>query len=284
MTQPDTQNRNLVAVVVPFSNRAVLTPDEQISLDHLLHFLGHYDKYIVAPESLEIDLPGFEVKRFSNRFFGSVAAHNKLMLSSDFYESFSGYKYILNYHLDALVFSDQLAKWCETDLDYIAPPWVSKSKDAGPTGFSRCGNGGLSLRKVESFLRIIHSRGETVNPDAAWGMIRSRTSVKDRLLMQPIKYMLRLKHIDRSWWIRSFYSRNEDRFWSDQARLIDPEFRVCSVEDGLQFGFDEAPAFCFERNGRRLPFGCHGWYKYDRSFWVPYLIKDPAAGTVSRPA
>ena len=94
------------------------------------------------------------------------------------------------------------------------------------------------------------------------------------LLLQPLKYMLRLNHINRSWWIRSFYLRNEDRFWSDQARLIYPDFKVCSVESGLQFGFDEEPAYCFEQNGRKLPFGCHGWYKYDRQFWEPYLLKD----------
>jgi hypothetical protein len=33
-----------------------------------------------------------------------------------------------------------------------------------------------------------------------------------------------------------------------------------------------APRLCFELNGRKLPFGCHAWQRYDRGFWEPYLL------------
>ncbi|RMF90416.1 MAG: hypothetical protein D6736_06765, partial [Nitrospinota bacterium] len=59
-----------VAVVVPLSLQETLTPEEQISLRHLVHFLGRYDKYMVAPQSLAVDYPGFAIKRFPDRFFG----------------------------------------------------------------------------------------------------------------------------------------------------------------------------------------------------------------------
>ena len=83
---------NLVAVVVPVSNRTELTPEERISLRHLNHYLGTYDKYLVAPKSLQINLPGFGIKRFGNRFFGSTAAHTRLILSHLFYEAFIDYQ------------------------------------------------------------------------------------------------------------------------------------------------------------------------------------------------
>lgn len=93
-----------VAVVVPGYHRAQFTSDEEISFRHLEHFLGRYDKFLVVPQSLEIERPGFHVQRFADTYFGSAAANNKLMLSSSFYRTFQNYDYLLIYHLDALVF------------------------------------------------------------------------------------------------------------------------------------------------------------------------------------
>src|SRR5467141_159331 len=93
----------IVAVVIPLSNRQELTPDEKISFRHLVHFLGKYDKFLVVPQSLKVDYPGFAIKRFPNKFFGSPVAHTKLIMSIEFYQSFKDYKYVLLYHLDALV-------------------------------------------------------------------------------------------------------------------------------------------------------------------------------------
>lgn len=145
-----------VAVVVPGYNRSEFTPDEEISFRHLEHFLGKYDKYLVVPESLAIKRSGYEISRFSDSFFGSAIANAKLMLSRQFYERFAEYKYVLIYQLDALVFSDQLLEWCDTDLDYIGAPWLA-SADSPWVGLSRVGNGGFSLRKVRSFLHVIDS-------------------------------------------------------------------------------------------------------------------------------
>ncbi len=44
-----------VAVVVPGYNRAQFTPDEEISFRQLEHFLGAYDKFLIVPQSLEIE-------------------------------------------------------------------------------------------------------------------------------------------------------------------------------------------------------------------------------------
>ncbi len=262
-----------MAIAVPLSNRAELTPDEQISLNHLVRFLGQYDKYVVIPNSLRIHISSFDVKRFPEKFFGSVSAHTRLMLSSVFYDAFSMYKYILVYHPDALVFSDQLRQWCETDMDFIAPPWITRSPEGKPIGFSRCGNGGFSLRKVQSFLRVIRAKEQLVSGDKAWGILCARRPRWHRILLQPVKYWLRLKHIDRCQWVRFLFYRNEDRFWSDKAKLFYPNFQISPVDLSLRFAFDDEPRYCFEKNEHILPFGCHGWNKYDRAFWEPYLIR-----------
>ncbi len=50
-----------VAVVVPGYNRADFTEDEEISFRHVEHYLGRYEKFLVVPQSLVIERPGFHI-------------------------------------------------------------------------------------------------------------------------------------------------------------------------------------------------------------------------------
>jgi hypothetical protein len=266
----------LVAVVVPMHNRKDLTSDEEISLRHLVHFLGRYDKYLVLPESLDLRIPNFRSKLFSDKFFGSVTAHIRLMLSRDFYESFQDYEYILIYHTDALVFSDQLLRWCESKLDYIGPPWLKCPETPWMRG-PKVGNGGFSLRKVSSFLQILDSDKYAVDPDEYWSRNYASAPILRRGINLPKKYLKRLSFFNGikrevAGWSKVSW-RNEDHFWSDRGRHYYPDFRIADFAAALQFGFEAAPRRCFELNGRQLPFGCHAWPKYDRAFWEPYLLK-----------
>ncbi|HSE97776.1 MAG TPA: DUF5672 family protein, partial [Blastocatellia bacterium] len=269
---PANKTKKEVAVVVPLSKRKELFPEEEISFTHLEHYLGGYDKYMVAPESLEVDYPGFGIKRFSDRFFGSVKAHSRLMLSSGFYEEFSDYRYILTYHLDALVFSNQLLEWCKTDLDFIGAPRLANSDR--PTVV---GNGGFALRKVESFLKVLNSSEYAVDPDVYWESFCAGRPAYIHYLNLPRKYLKRLKIFNN---IRRDInlcleadSHFEDIFISENAAKYYPEFRIAPLEVALRFAFDEVPSVCFEMNNYQLPFGCHAWYKSEREFWEPYLLK-----------
>ena len=265
----------LVAVVVPISNRADLTPEEEISFGHLVHYLDKYDKYIVAPKGVRVNFPGFGIKRFDNKFFGSVAAHNKLMLSSTFYRSFDEYKFILNYHLDSLVFSDQLKQWCEMNYDFIGPPWI-KHKDSPNTGFplydGKVGNGGFSLRRVRSFLKVLYSREYFIKPSEYWKYYSSKPW-HIQCLNLPKKYLKRFLFFNNARLELSRYKNNEESFWANRAKHYYPGFNIPSVKTALGFGFETVPRYCFEKNNHKLPFGCHAWQKYDRAFWEPYLLK-----------
>ena len=266
------KTKKQVAVVVPLSNRKELLPEEQISLRHLEHYLGRYDKYMVAPNSLDLHYPGFAFKRFSESYFGSVKAHSRLMLSPAFYEEFSDYKYILTYHLDALVFSDQLLQWCETDFDFVGAPRLANSDRPHVVG-----NGGFALRKVESFLKVLNSKEYAVDPDLYWEQFSAGRPAYFQYLNLPRKYLKRLKifnNIQRD--IKLCLQGNahyEDIFISEKAVKYYPEFKIAPLEVALRFAFDEVPRVCFEMNNYCVPFGCHGWFKSDREFWEPYLIK-----------
>jgi len=267
-----------VAVVVPIFMRKELTPDEQISLRHVLYHLRKYDKYIVAPKSLDVEFPGFEIKRFDNIFFGSAIANTRLMLSSEFYEAFCDYHYILICQLDALVFSDQLLEWCELGFDYIGAPWLNVPGSPW-VDVPRVGNGGFSLRKVQSFLQVIYSDQYTVEPKLYWeNFCRGKPKLVQYLNLHKkyLKYLVRFN--GARWEIAKWHSRkdgraNEDFFWSDEAIRYYFQFKIAPVDIGLRFSFEIDPRHCFELNNRQLPFGCHAWPRYDREFWEPYLLK-----------
>ena len=269
---------NSVAVVVPGYNRAHFTPDEEISFRHLEHFLGRYDKFLVVPQSLGIERPGFHVQRFSDSYFGSAIANAKLMLSPTFYQSFRKYRYILIYQLDALVFSDRLLEWCATDLDYVGAPWL-QCADSPWVGTPRVGNGGFSLRKVSSFLRVLASERYWIDPEVYWQTISSGKPWYARCVHLPRKWFKHIKRFNgvkrevEQWHLRPDGTKNEDHFWSDEAVQYDSHFKVAPFDVGLRFAFEVVPRQCFELNNHNLPFGCHAWPRYDRTFWEPHLLK-----------
>src|SRR5262245_38603993 len=266
-------SRKTVAVVVTLSNREGLTTDEEISLRHLLRYLGHYDKFAVAPEGLTAIPQGFAVKRFDRRFFGSALAHGRMMLSEEFYTAFAEYDYILLHHLDALALSDQLAQWCTKDYDYIGAPWL-QCPDSPWVDRARVGNGGFSLRRVQAFLRVLRSGRASKSFVSYWerNIAKRRRPLRWTVpLANSVKYLTSARsHAQR--WPDCNSRGNEDYFWSDEAKRFDAAFRVAPFEAGLEFAFEASPQLCLELNGGRLPFGCHAWPRYDRHFSEPYLL------------
>jgi len=271
--------------VIPLAARAELLPEEEVSLRQLSHFLGRYDKYLVAPEGLRIERDGFRTVYFKRKFFGSAAAHNKLVIRQDFYRAFANYRYILVYHLDSLVLSDELERWCAAGWDYIGAPWLP-CPDTPWVKEARVGNGGFALMKVASVLDVLHER-YLQHPARFWvdlflahaGVLGWLFNALERLQVR----FDRSRIVDKAVleWRASHdpghYGDNNDFFWSyDAARLL-PTFRVAPVEQGLRFAFEAAPRLCFELNHHRLPFGCHAWAKFDRDFWLPHLVPRESA-------
>ena len=89
------------------SQRAHITPFRSNLAAPSRSFSGKYDKFLLVPESLDFALPGLVMKSMGDRFFGGIEVHIRILFSNEYYHAFSGYEYILTYHIDALVFSDQ---------------------------------------------------------------------------------------------------------------------------------------------------------------------------------
>lgn len=271
-----------VAIVVPASARNELLPEEEISMRHLFRFLGPYDKYLVTPHGVSLQREGFKVLKFPRKFFGSAAAHNRFLMWPGFYRTFRDYEYILIYHLDSLVFSDQIMQWCQAGFDYIGAPWLP-CPDTPWVKEARVGNGGFTLMKVESVLKVLHNRYR-MEPASYWGdmLIRNNARLQplfrflkklqpffpeSRIVNRPLEDLHRTENHD-------FLGLNNDYFWSFRAAEFLPEFKIATVEEGLRFAFEAAPRTCFELARGQIPFGCHAWTKFDRSFWEPHLVQN----------
>jgi hypothetical protein len=264
-----------VAVVIPGSTRAELSPDERVSYRHLTAFLGSYDRFLVVPRGLPLRLDGCTHLEFSPKYFGSMAAYNRLTYLPEFYRTFAEYKYILMYHLDALVFCDDLIRWCDTDMDFIGAPWLP-CPDLPWVKEPGVGNGGFALMKVQTMLRVLENR-YAADPLSYWKDLASRNLSRFMGPFEATSGERSTRHtpVARAWRRIQATETNRvlnDVFWGLHAKKYVPGFQVPEWTTALRFAFEAAPRRCFEMTGRTLPFGCHAWARYDREFWTPYLL------------
>lgn len=260
-----------VVILIP-THRFNLGDEDKISLIHLKKYLNKYDTFFVIPKrnsSKSFTSAGYKVKKVNDNFFGTLRRANEMYLNKEFYEIFKDYDYMLIYQLDALVFSNQLERWLKSGYDFIAAPWFrpvigffSHKKRLPYSG----GNGGFCLRNIQKFIKVL----DIVNKSA----IRTSNNSYIRKLWFLLALISGKSH---KIWLNApatNYPFNEDGFWSYEAPKYLSDFKVAPFSQSLKFSFERSPKKCFKLNQDDLPFGCHAWEKYDKSFWEPYLLSD----------
>lgn len=263
------------AIVVPVY-RTTLTPDEEISLASIRKHLSGYGICFIAPESLDLSLvlkAGESSERFPDDFFKGIAGYNRLLKSSGFYERFTNSDYLLISQLDCLIFSSDLNQWMAMGYDYLAAPWFKGfAKDHRP-GLWRVGNGGLSLRRVKSCLRILEKKIVRGSIYPRWGHYAWKPPLEslESGIYTKISALSGLNLFSQYHTVEDELKKfpyNEDVFWAIEASKFDPTFRVAPAEEALPFAFEVSPRWSLEQTGGRLPFGCHAWARYEREFWL----------------
>lgn len=153
---------NDVGIVIPYYH-INLTKLEQIAFLQCKKILGNYPIIILIPDYLEADHltdKMITLERVPKEWMESVSAYNGMMMNIDFYNRFKRYRYILIYQLDAFVFCDKLQEMCDLGYDYIGAPWLHGLFYY--LNAEKCiwhvGNGGFSLRKVDSFIRFLEGK------------------------------------------------------------------------------------------------------------------------------
>lgn len=260
-----------LAILVPIY-RSFLDPEETVSLESTFRVLGAHHLVIVKPAGLdtsaiEARFPFKGVETFDPAYFTSVQGYNRLLLSTAFYERFLGSDFMLICQLDVFVFRDDLVRWLERGYDYVGAPWMSKTEVsvrihqfkmlASKWLFgvedkvyryetrNRVGNGGFSLRKVETHHRL---------------SIEMKESIGHYLRHQGSHHF------------------HEDIFWSIEPAKKGHLHRTPEVSEALAFSFDINPDRLFRLAGRKLPMAAHGWYKGRHlQFWEPHVAAALAA-------
>jgi len=260
-----------------------LSNEEMISLSSIRKFFRPSDICFISPIGLDISktLNNEEkIERFDLDFFQSIAGYNKMLMSSVFYERFTEFSHILICQLDCLVFSDQIDYWTSLPYSYIAAPWFPYYLDDPTKGVWRVGNGGFSMRNVQAHLRVLKKNvvKGTIYPKYGsnpWKLDASRFEIGEyrrkffiKRITRPLTKVVTVEDELKD------YPYNEDIFWSLEAVKHDPLFKVAPANEALSFAFEMSPRWCFEKNNNKLPFGCHAWARYDRTFWEEILIKN----------
>jgi hypothetical protein len=252
-----------------------MTSDEEISLASIRKYLSGYSICFVAPESLDLSLvkkDGESIERFSNEFFAGIVGYNRLLKSSGFYDRFTQHDYILIAQLDCLILSNKLEEWMAHEWDYLGAPWFKRFSEDHAVGLWRVGNGGLSLRKVSSALKILKQEVAAGSIYPRWGHYAWKPPMESMEpgLYEKVSGLHRINPFARYHSVEEelgHFLYNEDVFWGIEAPKFDPMFRIPSAEEALSFAFEVSPRWSYEHHGRKLPFGCHAWGRYDRAFW-----------------
>lgn len=224
-----------------------------------------YHHVFIAPQSMEFDssfssFGGIEVVRFNDDYFKNIAGYNRLMLAKEFYRAFSDYEYMLIHQSDAYLFKPELDFWLKKGFDYIGAPWIKPGKillidfyhqvlKFAPFIFpaharrryivrNNVGNGGLSLRKISSFIYVLECIPEEI--------------LNTYVMSEERDY-------------------NEDVFWSLEAPMVYQPMNIPKWQESLFFSFETDPAWSYKKVGRQLPFGCHAFAKNKPSFWEQYI-------------
>lgn len=248
---------------------------EWMSFLQLLDVLGHYPISLLTHAQLDLHRYSAELTRrgiafrqenFPQEHFSGIPGYNALLLHADFYNRYSDSEFILVYQLDALVFRDELESWCSRNFDYVGAPWFQMFAPQGELW--GVGNGGFSLRKVRAALHILQVLADwraayLTNPE-----LFTQRFAHDPFLQQILNNLLVYDPARPECW-QSL--NNEDHLWGLLAPKISSSYSLPLPHEAIPFSFECSPASLFEKNGRKLPFGCHAWEKYDPAFWEPFL-------------
>lgn len=272
-----------VAVVVPLHKAFnKLSENEKFSLKSSCNKLSQYPHILFGPKELNWkEYQNFyadaniqvEIKLFKAKYFENIEGYNSLLKSLVFFRNFNKYDYILIFQTDAYILKDELEFWCKKGYDYIGAPWFN-----GGDGYAEekmivgVGNGGFSLRKIRSAIKL-SKRIRYLNLIMKFWRLSHLKNIFP--FFNFIKFFIKdfkIVKFDNIHKLSVHVVVNEDYYWSQIVANIFSDYIVSNVDDAIKFSFEENPSLLFKINGGQLPFGCHGWEKYEPNFWAKYIL------------
>ncbi|HEX7016188.1 MAG TPA: DUF5672 family protein [Cyclobacteriaceae bacterium] len=277
MSNNSQQETSLVITVPVYKER--LSGYEEISINRLIAICPHYPIRFFAPEGLNVSyyinktsaLSDVGVETFDKGYFKDVITYSKLLTRPLFYKRFESYEYLLIYQPDALIFRDDLGFWCSQGYDYIGAPffrnYVTEFEKAQYIGV---GNGGFSLRKISSMLRILHSWKMFYDRDDVKWLKRGK-NWKGRIFYEGVYLLGYLGVYNNTFHLLNGFKGYEDFFWGYFAGPKFSWMKFPDYNEALKFSFEFNCKRLYADNNFQLPTGCHRWWGPDKDFWMPIL-------------
>lgn len=178
---------NQVCIVIPIYKKSFNKQEEQAVKLNLKKLLGIKAVFVgpigIVEDYYRTEFSEVDLVLFPRYYFKGISGYNKLMLYTGFYQMFIEYKYICICQPDALILKEKsdLKRIIDLDYDYIGAAWQNdvkfciwdkrydvnkktavikrKIREIRHKFFKTytlvVGNGGLSLRKVETCKRLL---------------------------------------------------------------------------------------------------------------------------------
>jgi Protein of unknown function (DUF5672) len=261
-------------VLIPV-HKQVPSDLEVVSLRQCGRCLARRALALLAPAGLDLEsyqelLPSARVLLVEAKWMNNVRSYNRMMISPIIYRSFSDHSHILIHEPDAMVLRDELDFWCEQPYDHIGAPWFEGYGNPKPDApLLGVGNFGFSLHRPAVMLRILLER------QRLYGRADLRRDLSRILRAGEADRVIRvIPGVEKAGTLRGasrIYEENCDIFWGQLVPKLVRNFRVAPPEVALNFSWEVVPSRCYTLCNGSLPFGLHGWARYDFGFLKPLL-------------
>jgi hypothetical protein len=243
-----------------------------------LYFIALLNSDKVSAQSY-IDYFKFDFLSFEFAF-STWIEYNALLKNLVLYKKLEDYEYMLIVQTDAYVFSSDLNDFFQ--YDYIGAPWT---KNPIKNIKGRVGNGGFSLRNIKQINSVFLSKKRMIGirslfyinfkHEYKYGKMNRFNGFKRFTLLQI--FSISINTIFQYLFLNSFKNAYkfesiiEDVFYGVLIPANFSNYNVSNISDALRFSFDENPLHQFEMNNRKLPIGCHAFFRYYQLFWKNYI-------------
>lgn len=245
-------------------HRLPFSPEEQIAIERMQRIFKDRLCVFIAPEKLRGPYNQlksrshalFDTHFFSDKHFSSIVSYSRFLLQAELYHHFSEYEYLLICQPDVYVLHDGLDQWIyQMKYDYVGAPLLRfqpKSKKYEAYAF----NGGFSLRKVSSFLKVLGQIGPRFNRFRDLPAIESTLSrVLGSFWRNGLVFNYTIEPL--------LPKMNEDMIWSALIPKRFPHFKVAPLEKAAHFALETHIEHLFYSFGKKPPIAIHNWLKHE---------------------
>ncbi len=258
-------------IILIIAHKELLTETEKESLKQCFSVLNKHPIRLICPKGLNVNeylkiAPNAQFDFIDPKWQSNYTMFGRLKIVPFLYKKYRQYQYILFYELDAWVFRDELQYWCNKGYDYIGAPWLEGWKNPLPDAkIMGIGNGGFSLRKTESHLKVLRSFSYIRKPKTLYKEFLSKKNLRSFLTL-----LSNLTVRNNTFILFNDYYLHEDVFWGIIVASNFKWYKIPTPEEALKFSIEAGPSR-FITGPDKLPFGCHAWPKIEPNFWERYI-------------